>query len=86
MSEILTYSDGFKADGTILKQQTNGAKGGRLIVALELPQDGELGKMIINNIGNVAEVSVRFSSHKASTSETEDPNQMTLDDLEDQDD
>jgi hypothetical protein len=64
MSEILTYHDGFTADGQITKMGTFTSKGGGLTVQVQLPLDAGLAGNIAMHLGNIAQVSIKFSSVK----------------------
>ena len=85
MSEILTYSDGFTADGQITKMGTFTSKGGGLTVQVKLPLDGALAANVAMHLGNIAQISIKFSSvkksvnHQAGDKEAEAEGQQALD-------
>jgi len=85
MSEILTYSDGFTADGQITKMGTFTSKGGGLTVQVQLPLDGALAANVAMHLGNIAQISIKFSSVKKNVhsqegdKEAEDEGQLALD-------
>jgi hypothetical protein len=64
MSSILTYRDGFEADGSIVKMGTFVSKGGGLMLQVQLPLEGNLAAVVAMHLGNIAEIKVRFSSAK----------------------
>lgn len=67
MSQILTYQDGFEADGSIVKMGTFVSKGGGLMLQVQLPLEGNLAAVVAMHLGNIAEIKVRFSSAKPAT-------------------
>lgn len=67
MSEILTYGSKLVTDAQVTKMGTFTSKGGGLMVQVQLPLDSGLAGVIATHLGNIARLTLEFSSVKPET-------------------
>lgn len=83
---IVYNGDKIQVDASITKITTFSAKGGGINATVELPDDPQIAAALVKNRGNIARITIEFSSSKAKLSKEEAEEQgqgcLALDDLD----